>query len=308
MQPTPRVTTIVTAIAIVLALIGIGGVAFGAADKPSDNEVASTDSTTTTSEFSTDSTLPGDTTTTTPAGSVTTSGNKTATTKAPGTATTAGGSKAITGCNDAPATAADPGQAKPPAVGKYTFVSCTDSDDSVETSITAGNSSGGVTRRVINANEAGMQQSSTIAYGPNGVFIESLSFDTPQGRATCDLNPDVKNYPADIHVGSEWSTSSTCDIKTANGTKFGTIKLDSAGKITGKVATTVGGAAVNGWVAEGVIDLTATIPSFGSQTSHIVERGYYDAAHGIEVFRHTEATSGSSKVVRDDKLVSLTPK
>ncbi|MEY2471376.1 MAG: hypothetical protein QOK28_705 [Actinomycetota bacterium] len=302
-----RLPTVVIAVAIVLALIGIGGVAFGAADKPS-HDAASNGSTTTT-EFvgdggdaggsgSTQSTL------TTLAGATTT------TAKAGAAPTTTAAAKPSAACPDPPATNADPGGNQPPAVGRYTYVNCADSSDTVETSITAGNSGNGITRRNVNGDSGGQEQTSSIAYGPAGVTVESLAFDTPQGHMTCDLNPDLENYPADMHVGAQWSGSSSCDIKNSKGVKFGTIKIDAAGKVTGKVAATVGSTTVNAWAVEGTITLTFDIPSFGSQTTHIIERGYYDAAHGIEVYRHTEATSsgGGQSVVRDEKLTSLTPK
>ena len=75
------------------------------------------------------------------------------------------------------------------------------------------------------------------------------------------------------------------------------------------MTTSVGGTSVNAWVVEGTITLVATIPSFGKQTTHISERGYYDPAHGIEVYRHTVASgdNGASST-SDEKLTSLTPK
>ncbi|HVT78703.1 MAG TPA: hypothetical protein VHD87_16810 [Acidimicrobiales bacterium] len=305
--PSSRVATVMIAVAILLALVGIGGVAFGAADKPS-TKASATGSTTSTSELSaSDTTLPG-ATETTAAGA---GGGATSTTIASGnhsTATTAAGAKPSGICGDAPATATDPTANQAPAIGRYTFVDCSDNSKTVDEAVTAGASSNGVTRRNVTADMGGQQQTSSIAYGPNGVLIESLSFDSPQGRLTCDLNPDVLNYPADIHVGSQWSGSSTCDIKNNAGVKYGTIKLDSTGKVTGKVAATVGTTTVNAWSVEGTITLTATVPSFGSQTTHINERGYYDPAHGIEVYRHAEVSNGANNVTTDEKLSSLTPK
>jgi hypothetical protein len=308
-----RLPIVMVAIAIVLALIGIVGIASGWTDKPSKN-LSSTGATTTTDPSGgfgggdggdTGGDSSGTTLSTLAGGSGVTT---TPTTVKGATGTTV---KASAACPEAPATATDPGPHTPPAVGRYTFVSCTDSSDTLETTITAGASSNGVTRRNVNQNLGGSQQTSSVAYGPNGVTIESLSFDTPQGRMTCDLNPDVQNYPADMHVGATWSSSSSCDIKSSAGAKFGTLKLDTTGKVSGKVSTSIAGPAINAWVVDGTITITATIPSFGTQKSHVSEHGYYDPAHGIELYRHTEATSeggSGEKIVRDDKLTSLTPK
>lgn len=298
-----RLPTIVTALAIVLALIGVGGIAAGAADKPDDDAtVASSGTTDTTARDSSGTTVAGGESPGTSA-----AGQPGATTKS----TAAGGGSTPTtvsaACPSPPAASADPGGHQAPALGTYTYVSCADDSDTTDVKVAAGESSGGVQRRNISDQSSGFPQTSTFAYGPAGVIFESLTVTTPQGRFTCDWDPDVVNYPPTLKMGTEWTSKSSCDLKDARGVKLGTIDVDGSGKVTGRVAVSVGGTTVNAWAIEGTIVLT-TETGFGNSTQTIKQRSYYDPTRGLSLFRHTEATSAQGNFTRDDRLVSLTPK
>ncbi|HUR78705.1 MAG TPA: hypothetical protein VMZ22_12220 [Acidimicrobiales bacterium] len=301
-----RLPTVVMALAIVLALIGVVGIAAGAADKPDDDNVAVTGSTTTTTQVDGPSTtLPGY-----EGPSTTGADGTTATTrKTSGTTSKPGSTGPTAACPAPPPATANPGPHQPPAVGTYTYASCSDSEDTEEQAVSAGASSGGVTRRNVSDNTSGFPQTATLAFGPSGVLLESLSVSAPQGKLNCDFQPDVVNYPPSISVGSQWTADSSCDLKQeGNPATIGKITIKGSGKVSGKVVVSVGGTSVNAWVVEGDITLTFDVTGFGSGTTHVKSKDYYDPAHGVDVYRHAESTSQEGTETFEQRLVSLTPK
>jgi hypothetical protein len=304
----PRVPTVLTALAIVLALIGIGGVAFGWADD-SSNDVAA-NGTTTTTAFSGDGGDSGgdigSSLTTLPGGAVTT----TPTTVKPSTGTTAKpttGTTSIDGTGDCPvppAASSDPGAHQPPAVGTYTFVSCTDAKDQTEVKITAGQSANGVTRRDVTQESGGITQTATEAWGPNGVFQEVLTIKTGFADIKCDWNPDVLLFPAQLSVGKTWTADSTCTVPNPQDpSKPITLHLTADAKISGRVSPNVGGTVVNAWVVDAHIKLSTP-----NGDVDLTEHDHFDPAHGVSVYRHSESHSSQGSVTRIDRLKSLTPK
>ena len=305
MQSTPgastRTPTVVVALAIVLALIGVGGVAFGLANKPS-KKVASTKSTTTT-EFGTETTLPGETTTTAAGAAggtpTTAKGGVTVTTAKPGGTTATTALDAVGDCPAPAASSTDPGAAQAPAIGTYTFVSCTDASDSTEVKVAAGPSGNGVTRRNITESQGGgsMSQTATEAYGPNGVLDEVWTIKSGVGDFKCDWNPDLLLFPAQLAVGKTWTSDSTCDV---SGNK---LHITGTGKISGRVNVNVAGTTVNAWV----VDATIKFSGGGNEVTETLH-DYWDPAHGVNVYRNVQANTGQGSISRVDHLKSLTPK
>jgi hypothetical protein len=291
---------VVTAVAVVLALIGVIGIAAGGGDKDEKKDVAS-NGTTTTSDASDTTLAPGVTEVTTP-------GATTTTAKAGTTGTTAkGGTTATTDptvCPNPPAATADPGAPQAPALGTYTYVSCSDSADTTEQKVTAGSTSGGVTRRNIATDAGGNNQTSTYAYTSQGTLFESLTVDPGQGQYNCDWQPDILQYPAALHVGSEWAADSKCDLKGSGPTPIAKLTLKASAKVTSKVQYTIAGTAVNTWVVEGQY----TITGFGPNPVNVKEKVFYDPTRGLLLFRHTEVMTGGTTQTNDTKLTSLTPK
>ncbi len=303
-----RLPTVITAIAVVLAVIGLGVAVSGAADKPADNKVASDDSSTTTTFVGDggDVGTPGtDSATTTPtfARSPTTTAKSTGTTAKSTTPTTASAA-----CAAPPGASADPGAQQAPAIGTYTYASCSDTSETSDMKVAAGTGGNGTARRVVSENTSGFAQTTTYAYGPSGVLLESLTVSTPRGPYTCDWDPDVVNYPPSLTVGTTWNTKSSCQLKNSQGVSQGELKLDGTGKVTGKVQFAVGSTSVNAWVIEATIKLTTTVTGFGSQTATVTSKDYYDPTRGLDVYRHSEGTSEQGSVTRDERLTSLTPK
>jgi hypothetical protein len=309
MQLTPgatpsRLPTVLVAVALVLALIGVGAVAFGAADKPS-KKAASTGSTTTSTVFASDATIPGETTTTAAAGSTggttaTTAKSSTGTTAKPGTTATTS-QDGVGDCPAGTASATDPGAAQAPAVGTYTYVSCTDSSDTSESKVAAAQSGNGVTRRTITEEaEQGASQTSTRAFGPNGVLDELWTIHSGLGDFRCDWNPDLLLFPAQLTVGKTWNVDSSCTIQTPQGNA--NLHVAGTGKISGRVQVSVGGTNVNAWVVDATIHVDAP-----GQTVDQTVHEYWDPAHGVAVYRNVKASTAQGSVTRVDRLKSLTP-
>ncbi len=300
-----RLPSVITGVALVLALVGVGGIAIGAADEPSDDLKTSTGTTIGgdggDAPTGASTTLAGGASTTAAAGASTTA-KPTGTTAKP-TATTA----TSAACPVAPAATADPGAQQPIPIGTFTYASCSDASKTSDMKVAAGPSGGGVTRRNVSEEASGFAQTATLAYGGSGVLLESLTVQTPQGPVTCDWNPDVLNYPNGLTLGREWTAKSSCPLKGSKGVKMGDLTLDAKGKVSGKVQVNVGGTNVNAWVIDATITLT-TKTSFGDQTVTVVSKDHYDPTRGLDLFRHSEAKSGQETMVRDERLTSLTPK
>jgi hypothetical protein len=310
-----RRSAIVIAVAVVLALIGVSAIALGAADDDDGDKIASTRTTRDgdggdggdtdgDSSDTTTSLLPGATVTTQAGSTGTTARGSTGTTAAPGPGTTV----VTAACPAAPAAGADPAAtATAPATGTYTYANCTNASDTTESKISAGQSGDGVTRRGVSSSAGGFEQTATIAYSSAGVLLERIVINSPQGKLTCDWNPDVVNYPGQLKNGTTWTAKSSCDLKQENGSSPGKLSIDATGKVTGKVAVNVGGVAVNAWVIESTIKLTTNV-AFGSTTVNVSALSHYSPAHGLDVFRHSQTQSQQGTTTRDEHLVSLTPK
>ncbi len=288
-------------IAIVLALIGVGGLAAGAADDNSNGSKSAGSATTTTTELSTDTSLPL-VTVPVPSTGVTTTTRKT-------TATT----KASTGTTQAPAAACassagsgNPGGPKAPAVGTYSYVSCT-SDDKVNVVVSAGNSSGGVTRRDIETQSQLGNITAHDAFGADGAVQERATIKAFGFTLNCDWMPDIIEYPANLAVGTSWSADSQCNL--GNGAK---IHATGTRKITSVATFTVGGTAVVVWVIDETQKLVITAPNRSPSNFSSTGTKLYDPSRGITV--HEKAVSEASgadtqpPTTTEFRLTSLTPK
>ncbi len=296
-----RLPTVITAIAVVLAVIGFGGLVSGAAEKPSD-KVASSASSTTTTEVSTTLVAGATTTTTVGAGS----GATTTTTKRTTATTGSGGpSGPPPGDCPSPATATDPGPNQPPAVGTYVYVTC-DGKESSEKKVEAYQPRD-PQRRLITQEIAGFTQTGTVFYGPNGNVEESF---TVQGFVTCDWKPDLLQWPTTVAVGATFATDSSCTISSPQGTA--TIRFAGTSTITGKVLVTVGSAAANAWSVYSTAKLTTQSKDKDGKEENnsidIVATRYFDPTRGVDLYRHleTKGTQGSGTVI--ERIKSLTPK
>ena len=309
MQATPgaassRLTIVLISVALVLALAGLVGIASGAANKPS-KKVASTQSTTTTENLGSGlSTGTSTTLTTLPgvAGTTTTVKGATTATTAATTATTSPFTK---DCPKPAASASDPGGNQPPLVGTYTYASCTDASDTTNVKVAAGKNSNGVTRRDVSEDAQGTPQTATEAWGPNGVLMEVLTINYGAVPITCDWQPDVLLFPAQLSVGKAWNADSKCTVQGPNGST--TIHFVANAKVSDRVNITIGATAVNTWVVDADITLETGQPG-GAVTEHRTE--YYDPARGLSILRRdvVKDQNGTDQVARFDHIVSLTPK
>lgn len=292
--------TLLTVVAAVLALVGIVGVASGAA-KDDGDDVATAGGDTTTTIAGTDLTL-GDATTTIPGAATTTiKGGATGTTVKPTGPTTTVATSATDACNEPPAANTNPGAMAAPAVGVYTYVSCTDPGKSQETTVRAGQDGGGKVRREISANFGGFSGTFVTAYG-GGVTEEVIRISAAGTQLVCDLNPDVVEYPAMLSVGVTWATKSKCKVKSSFGEAE--ITYEYSGKVTGRKTVTIGGTAVTTWVVE-------TIQKFGSPqgSGTATSVRYYDPTRGYDLFvRATGKDPDGKEMTESARLASLTPR
>lgn len=287
-------------IAIVLALIGVGGLAAGAADDDSNDGSSATPGSTTTTEGSSDTSSFVTVTSPTSAG-VTTTTRRTATTKAPGTATTQATGECATTSGSG-----NPGAVKPPALGTYTYASC-GSGDKLDIVVTAGQNSGDVTRRNVSAQVEGNGITAHNAYGPNGVTQESATI-VLGVSVECDWNPDVVDYPAVLEVGTTWSVNSECAL----GPNGGKMKETGTRKITGVASLVIGGAAVTGWLIDETEKLVITAKN-QSPTTFTSSRTYlFDPTRGVTLYEKVvDEVSGAinqPKTTSERRLTNLTPK
>lgn len=303
MEPTPlpaSVRAVLIAVAGVLVLVGAGGLATGAADNTDD--LATAGGSTTTTFSSTNSTLGRGsdvTTTTLPGATGTTAKAPTATTAKPGSATGTTTVAAVdtNACASPPDSSTNPGAIVAPAVGTYSFVSCDDGSMVDTEKIREGSNGGGKLRRLVSHDQQGVQLTETVAYGPEGVLQEVLNVSAFGRQATCDWNPDILEYPANLSVGATWSVKSQCT------TSFGPFKVEGTGKVVGRKTVSIGGTTVNTWVVQTQIKLQT--PQ-GNQEAD--ELDYFDPSRGIDLYRKTVASDGQGgKVTVVRRLASLTP-
>ncbi len=306
-KPSPA-TVVLLAASVLLALVGIGGVASGAADSDSAEDGRIARRATTTTEASTRTTLDGSSATT--AGPVTTV-KSTVTAKKPATTTTASGGAPST-CSSTPASV-DPGAQQPPAIGTYTYVVCTDPSKTNDLTVAAGQNSGGITRREISASQSEFGSSTaTTAYSSAGIVQEKLIIRSQGVTLECDWRPDIVEYPPTLSVGATWSADSSCTASTG----FGSINIRAVAtrKITGRVQTKIGGASVNTWVVDSHLNLTFNGGPPAAPVNGSVEEtsiSYFDPTRGVEVYdKSTSEGKGDfqyDKMTSERQLKSLTP-
>ena len=301
----PTASRILLVLSLVLGVIGIGGAASGAADKDSGKQ-ASTPTTrlrdTTTTE------LP--TTTTVPATTTTVKGKPVATTAKPKATTT---TVALGGeCVGAP-TSTNPGAEQPPAIGTFTYVSCSDASQTTELKVAAGANTAGVVRRQVTTAQGQLgTATATAAYGTAGIIQEKLTIQAQGVSLQCDWIPDIVEYPAALAVGTAWNADSKCTAQTAYGAI--TIHAVAARKVTGRVATKIAGTSVNTWVIDSTLTLTfsggpVTRPVNGSVNE--TSTTFFDPTRGIEVYdKSTSEGKGDfafPSQTNERRLKSLTP-
>jgi len=290
-------------IAIVLALIGVGGLAAGAADDDgADDTTTATPTSTTTTEGSSDtSSLVTVTTPTTGGGVTTTTRRTTATTRAPATATTQAAGACVVSAGSG-----NPGAVQAPPLGTFTYASC-NSSENVDVVVTAGASSGGVTRRKITTKSQVGDIATNNAYGPSGAVQETATIAAFGFTLQCDWNPDIVEYPATLAVGTSWSIDSECNL--GNGAKM---KATGTRKITGVGSLVIGGTAVSGWTIESTEKLVVTAPNRSPSNFNATGTYLFDPTRGVRLHEKiVEDASGAvtqPKTTIERRLTNLTPK
>jgi hypothetical protein len=299
----PKAPVALLVLALVLAIVGIGGLLTGAADSPSKKPRAASAGRTTTTDVGADSNSPLVTVSVPPtaAGPTTTVKGTTATTKAP-TATT---QPPAPTCATTPATG-NPGPAKPPGVGTYDYASCT-SNDKVSIVVKAGNSGGGITRRDVQTQSQLGNFTAHDAFSNNGAVQEAATIVAFGFTLQCDWMPDITEYPANLSVGATWSADSECTL--GNGAK---IHATGTRKITGVASVPVGSATVVGWAIDETQKLVITAPNRSPSTFSSTSNSVYDASLGIVLYEKavSEASGAENqpKTTTEIRLTSLTPK
>ncbi|MEY2469321.1 MAG: hypothetical protein QOF21_2019 [Actinomycetota bacterium] len=298
-KPSPA-TVVLLAASVLLAVIGIGGVASGAADDDSDQPeraaTVDTDDTTTTSLLETGAT-------TTLLSSATTAKATGTTVKKP-TATTSATPSGE--CTSTPASA-NPGAEQPPAIGTFTYVSCTDPNESTDIKIAEGQSGGGVTRREITVSEGGFMATTTTAFGAAGIIQEKLTIKANGLNLECDWNPDIVEFPADLSIGKSWSADSKCTTAPPYSI---TIHATGTRRISDRVAIKIAGTSVNAWVVNMTLKLDFSGPSFSGGFN---ETGvsFFDPTRGLGLYdKSTFEGYGafqSEPMTTERHIKSLTP-
>jgi len=286
-----------------MALIAVGSIAFGNIDNVTSNTLAATGTTTTTTtpgyEFPASSTT---SVLTVPATPLTTA-KTTGTTQKPATATTIAAAAA---CASTP-TAGAAGSSQAPAVGSYTYASCSGSGDAPTLKVGAGTNSAGVTRRTIESTSGLGDLTATDAFGPNGVIQESAKIVAFGFTLNCDWMPDITEYVAKLAIGSTWNVDSSCDL--GSGAK---LRVVGSRKIIGAVQFNVGGTKLSAWVIDEKEKLTVTAPGRPESNVNSTSTNYYDPVHGLTVYaKATTEASGAfeqPKTTTETYLTSLTPK
>lgn len=286
--------TVLIAVAAVLALVGVTGVATGAADNDSGH-VAAVSSRTTTTLRNTDSN-PGsfDDVTTTLPGVTTTVGKTTGTTAKGGATATTVVSSESNACA-APDGPGAPANSTAPAVGVYSYVNCSDGSAGTDSKVEVGSAVDGKTRRRVTVSRQGSSITEIRSYTDGAVTLEGLDIASPYGTIHCDINPDVVETPGGLAKGKQWSGSGSCDQPAP----IGKITFSGSGKVTGAKTVTIGGTAVQVWVIETTLKVTAA-----GQTQNTSAISYYDPSRGIDVYQQA-TVSGTTIQMR---LASLTPR
>ena len=299
-------TVVLLAASVLLAVVGVGGALAGAADKkdspkhqaltPTSIETATTASSV---DAGTTTTLPGVTTTTRK--TTATTARPTATTAAPGPNT----------CSSTPSNT-NPGAIQPPAVGTFSYVSCTDPNSTSDITVAAGTNSTGVVRREVTTSQGNLgTATATAAYGSSGVIQEKLTIKSNGITLQCDWNPDILEYPPDLSVGKSWNADSSCTAQTGFGAI--TIHATATRKVTGRVTTTIGGTSLTAWVVDSTLILKFTKPAPAPVNGEVDEssHAFYDPTRGIEVYdKSTSKGSGDfayPETTTERQLKSLTP-
>jgi len=300
-------TVVLLAASVLLAIVGIGGIASGAADDDEPKQTAQVDSDT--DDTTTTSLLDTGVTTTSLGGTVTTVKPTGTTIKRPTTTTAAPGPNE---CSSTPASS-NPGGEQPPAIGTFTYVSCTDPNDSTDVKIAAGQNSGGVTRREITTSQGELGTvTSTTAYGPAGIVQEKLTIQANGVTLQCDWNPDITEYPFELSVGKTWTADSTCTAQVFGGSI--TIHATATRKITDRVITKIAATSVTAWVVDSTVNLKFTGSGGGQPINGAIDEtshAFFDPSRGLEVYdKSTSKGSGDfeyPETTTERHLKSLSP-
>ncbi len=277
-------------IAIVLALIGTVGLVAGAADDNSKDVKSAGATTTSTTEESSDTTAPLVTVSVPSTGVTSTTVKKTTATTKATTATTA----AATGPCAHSSVSTDPGAQKPPANGSYTYAVCGSGDDADTFKVSAG---ADANHRILTISTQQGTQNETRNFAA-GVVREKFVTSSGAGSVTCDWNPDIVQYPAQLAVGTKWKVDSSCEDKNLN------VKIHVTGsaEVTDRVSMVIGGTTVTAWSVAS--DVTIAVTGFVNQTVHSVGTTFYEPTRGLEVY--DKSTTNGQTV--EKVLKTLTPK
>lgn len=285
-----RAPLVLLVLAIVLALVGVGGLVGGAADDNNSGHSKSAVATsTTTTEVSSDTTSPLVTVPVPSTGVTTTTRKSTATTKA-STVTTAG----PTGPCAHGSSTSDPGAQKVPANGSYTYARCDNGADADTFKVSAGPDA---SRRIVTISSPQGTQNETRNYTA-GVVREKFVTSGGGATVTCDWNPDIVQYPAQLAVGTKWKVDSSCEDKNLN------VKVHVTGSatVTERVSIIIGGTTVNAWSVAS--DITIAVTGFVNQTVHSVSTTFYEPTRGLEVYDKSTVNGQTLEKV----LKTLNPK
>jgi hypothetical protein len=304
MEPTSLpapLRTVLIVVSALLAVVGGAGLATGAASDDGD-DLSSAGGTTNTTLSVTDSS-PGtggdartDTTTSGSAATPTTAGRGlTGTTAKPAGPTTTVAAVETNACT-APDAGTNPGPTQAPAVGVYSYVTCSDGSPGAETTIKAKSDAPGQIRRDVSVKFGPYDAFATQLYRGE-VVQESLTINAFGQTVVCDWNPDVLVYPGDLSVGKTWSTKTSCAVA---GRK---INFESAGKVLGRKQVTIGGTAVTTWAMETRVTVNAQ-----GENGQATQLAYFDPARGIDLYQKNTVTSGNESQTVEVRLANLTPR
>jgi len=310
---TPQLRRGLIALAAVLLFAGAVGAAMVANDSDDGDIVAGPDSSTTLAGGA-DTTNPD-----APSGSPTTTGESSAT--APATTAKAKGSATTAGPPATRPASADPGPARPPALGSYRYATVDTDADGTRTAerierIEAGESGGGVTRRVTNREEDGATLRYTQAWAGDGVRQERLFVKSSQGGQSaefdCDWQPDLLVYAQPLSIGTKWTADSSCETtaKTPQGEVPVKLRVQGERRVVGRANTTVGGTQVLVWIIEETRTDTLSSGAQTVRTDNSTGVTHFEPTRGLDVYEKSNTKStgfGGGDSNSERRLLNLNP-
>jgi hypothetical protein len=281
---------------LVVAIIG----AFTVDSGGSGGKVAANQRTTTTAALS-----PGETTAL--AGSDTTIAAASATTVKGATTTTAKATSTVPS-----AQVPNPGAAKPPAIGTYTYnVTSTGADNKPSHSTstikvaTDPNKGSAVGRQATQADPSGAEVTYHELWASNGVTMPSVHISSAQASFDCAWQPPILEFKFPMTTGTTWSFDSTCS-STVQGTKV-TLHQTGTVKVTGKALDKIGTVSVPTWILD--VNLTSVITSaFFNQTITTTGTRHFSPERGILTYQNITATNNGQSTKSEQTLQDVTPK